>query len=377
MFKSRVSRWFALTAFCAVTLFGIAGASEAQAQSGEMKPLAVVALSGYDSLIEDINFAGSLAGQPQMGAMIEPMIMGYVQGLDKTKPIGVIIQSDGAQFTGAACLPVTDLQKILQPLALFGITAEDVGNGVKKVVTPQQPVFIKEQGGWAFVTPMQQMLETLPADPTTLLSEVTKDYDLGAKVNIQNIPQPYREMAVSQLEAGMQAGMRKLPEESDEQYEARKEMTSMQLEQLKQLINDIDQLTVGLALDNKEQRAFLDFIYTAVPGTKLSEQIANYTDAKTNFAGFYQPDAAATMTVSSKMSEADIAQVEQMFGAIRKQIKAAVEKEAKDDLRRPAVRPCDSQTTDWPWCRCPQTDHFGRHDQNPARRRPAPSPAER
>lgn len=343
MIHYRQSRWFALMAICVATVIGssigpaalaqnavlLEEPDSAQAATGEMKPLAVVALSGYDALIEDINFAGSLAGQPQLGQMIEPMIMGYVQGLDKTKPIGVIVQSDGAEFNGAACLPVTDLQKLLAPLQFFGVTTEDVGNGVTKVVTPQQPVFLKEKNGWAFVSPMQQMLESIPDDPTKLLSEITGQYDLGAKVDIQNIPRPYRESAVDALEQGMQAGLRKLEDETDEQYEARKEVTAMQIEQLKQLINDIDQLTIGLSLDGGEQRAFLDFVYTAVEGTKLAEQIAMYGDSKTNYAGFYQPDAAATMTITSRMTESDIAQIDQMFGAIRKQVKAAVEKESE------------------------------------------------
>ena len=295
----------------------------------EMKPVAVVALSGYDALIEDINFAGSLASQPQLGSMLEPMIMGYLQGLDKTKPIGVIIQSDGADFGGAACVPVTDLKQMLSPLQLFGVTTEDVGEGITKVVTPQEPVFVKEKAGWAFVSPKKEMLDQVPQNPEKLLAELNSEYDFGARFNVQNIPAPYREMAAGWLEEGMKSGMRKLPEESDEEHATRMEMVNLQMEQLKQLINEVDEVTIGLTLDSPQQRAYLDFIYTAVAGSKLSEQIALYADSKTDFAGFYQPDAAATMTFTSKMTEADIANVDQMFGALRNQVKVAIEKEAE------------------------------------------------
>lgn len=311
-------------------LNGIAQAQNVAVQvqnPGEMKPLAVVALSGYDALLEDVNFAGSLAGQPDLGAMIEPMIMGYVQGLDKTKPLGVVIQTNGATFGGAVCLPVTDLQKTLTPLKMFGVTTEDMGDGLTKVVTPQQTVIVRESNGWAFASPMQEMLTGLPDDPTEMLSVLSNEYDLSARVNVQNIPEMYRQMAMQQLEMGMQAGLRKLPNETDQEFEARKEMTSLQIDQFKQLINGIDELTIGLALDGAQQRAFLDFIYTAVPESKLAEQIAMYSDAKTNFAGFFQPDAAMMMTFATRMGEADIAQVDQMFGAIRQQVKAAIDKD--------------------------------------------------
>lgn len=327
-------RWFSvqapLIAACSVVASYGALAGTAQAQSaGEMKPVAVVALSGYDALVEDINFAGSMAGQPDLGAMLEPMIMGYTQGLDKTKPIGVVIQSNGAEFGGAVCLPVTDLERLLNPLKLFGLATEDLGDGITKVVAPNQTLFIREANGWAFISPMQQMLDSLPEDPAKLLSAISEEYDLGARVHVQNIPEAYRQKAIEELDKGMQAGLKPLSNETDEEFAARKEMTTAQLEQLKQLINDIDEVTIGLALDGDEQRAYLDFVYTAVPDTKLAEQIGMNSDAKTNFAGFFQPDAAMMMSFASKMSEAEIAQVDQMFGAVRKQVKTAVEKEVE------------------------------------------------
>lgn len=306
------------------------------AAPGEMKPMAVVAHAGYDALVEDLNFAGSLAGNPDLSQMIEPFLMTYTQGLDRTKPLGVIVQSDGMNFGGAACLPVSDLKKLLAPLQMFGLTTEDVGGGITKLVTPQQPAFIREADGWAFVSPMQEMLSALPANPTETLSTLSKEYDLAAQVNIQNIPQAYRQMAMQQLDMGMQAGLKKLPDESDDQFAVRQEMTQLQIDQFKQLINDMNQMTVGLSLDGSGQRAFLDFAYTAVPESKLAGQLAMYEDAKTNFAGFYQPDAAMMMSVATKMNEADIAQVEQMFGALRKQAKAAIAKDA--DLPTPEAR---------------------------------------
>lgn len=334
---SRVSAQATLLVACSLVAAHTSLVGLAQAQSaGEMKPLAVVALSGYDALVEDLNFAGSLAGNPQMGGMLEGMIMMSTQGkglvgFDKTNPIGVVIQTDGADFAGAACLPVTDLQNLLALLQPppFSMNAEDAGGGVTKLSGPGQTVFIREANGWAFVSPMQPMLDALPEDPAKSLTSITQEYDFGARVNVQNVPEQYRQQAIDALETGMKAGLQPMPNESEEQFAARKEMTAAQLEQLKQMINDLDEVTIGLALDGPEQRAYLDFVYTAVPGTKLAKQLAMYDESRTNFAGFFQPDAAMMMSFASKMTEADIAQVDQMFGAIRKQVKTAVEQEAE------------------------------------------------
>ncbi|NOY43058.1 MAG: hypothetical protein GXP26_14640 [Planctomycetes bacterium] len=314
-----------LIATCASPL-----ASRAQEQSGpEMKPLAIVALSGYDALVADAKFIGNLMGNPQLAEQYEPMLQGFTQGLDRTKPIGVVVQSDGMSFGGAVCIPVTDLKQLLNNLQLFGVMSEDAGDGLLKITANDQEVYAREAGGWAFISMMPQLLEGLPADPSELFATLTKEYDLGIRAYVQNIPQPYRELIVQQLQQGMDQGLERLPEESAETYEARKKIALSQIEQLSRLVNELDEFTIGLALDSEQQRAYFDFVYTAVAGTKLAKQVAENSSPTTNFAGFFQPDAAMMLTFASKISETDLAQVDQMFDAVRQQIETAIDEEAE------------------------------------------------
>ncbi|HEY2841154.1 MAG TPA: hypothetical protein VGJ26_18505, partial [Pirellulales bacterium] len=71
----------------------------------------MVAGTQYDKLIKDITFLGPYLGQPAAGPMAEMVLAQYTMGkaataLDKTKPWGVIVQTDGMQFFYVACLPV-------------------------------------------------------------------------------------------------------------------------------------------------------------------------------------------------------------------------------------------------------------------------------
>lgn len=104
-------------------------------------------------------------------------------------------------------------------------------------------------------------------------------------------------------------------------------MTKLQVDQLKQAAQDLDELSFGVSIDGAQQRTFIDIVYTAVAGSKLAEQISLNSDPKTDFAGFFQPDAAVMMSFASKIGDADIAQMEQMFGSIRKQVGAAIDEE--------------------------------------------------
>lgn len=309
----------------------------AQDKSGpEMKPLAVIALAGYDSLMEDVNFIGSLMGNPAMAEQLAPTLQAFTQGLDKTKPLGAIIQSDGMSFGGAICIPVTDLKQLVASLQLFGVMAEDAGDGLMKLTVNFQEVYAREAGGWAFISMMPELLEGLPEDPGTLLAPIVEQYDLGIRAYVQNVPQPYREMFVQQMQQALSQGLMQLPEETAEAYEARKKIALSQVEQLQRLVNELDEFTLGLALDGEKQSTYLDIVYTAVPDSKLAEQIALNNDPKTNYAGFFQPDAAMMFTFASKVTEADIAQVNQMFDALRQHVMNSIDEDSglpSDDAR--------------------------------------------
>jgi hypothetical protein len=330
-------------AFAAVAL---APQTKALAQTAPgMKPLAVVSFSSYDDLKNDLNFIGSLGEQPQLATQFEQMLMMFTQnkglaGLDKTRPSGVVIQSDGINFAGAICLPVTSLSELLEVLKPFGVQSQPGPNGTLQITGMGQNLFAKEEGGWAFLSMMPQMLENLPSDPLQHISPLADEYNLGIRVHVQNVPEAYRQMAVSQLQAGMEAGLRPLPNESPEDFEKRKEMTTAQVEQLKSAINDMDELTVGLSIDSDKQRVLFDMVYTAVPDTQLAEQFAENSNPTTNFAGFVQPDAAMMMTFASKISESDVAQAEQVMATARAQANKAIDEEADlpDDEAREVVK---------------------------------------
>ena len=304
-------------------------APAAQAQAEEFKPFATVALNSVDNIMEDVNFIGGLVGSPQMADQIRPMIDGFAQGLDKTKPIGLMVRMGDMGPAGAICIPVTNFQQLTQNLMMWGVNTKKDGD-IYEISAQGQKLVAKEANGWATLSMMPEMLEGLPADPGQILGELSSEYDLGIRIDVQNIPPQYRAMAVEQLQAGMDAGSQQKADESDEDYQARKEVAQVQIDQIKRAINELDQLTLGLAFDGANQRTFLDVVYTAVPGTQLAEQVSLNKDPKTNYAGFFQPDAAMMLSFASKASQSDIANMQQVFEVLRKQAYSALDKEASD-----------------------------------------------
>jgi hypothetical protein len=67
-----------------------------------------------------------------------------------------------------------------------------------------------------------------------------------------------------------------------------------------------------------------------VPGSKMAKQVAAYSQPSTQFAGFYQPDAAATAMVATKADPKliadDLAQFENMMRTARHQAEREIDK---------------------------------------------------
>jgi hypothetical protein len=155
----------------------------------------------------------------------------------------------------------------------------------------------------------------------------------------------YRQFAVQAMQAGMQQQMVKQEDETDEEFDQRRQLAETQLKQMEQMINEVDSLTLGWAVDAEQQRTFLDFSYFVKPDSKLAKQLTAYEDTRTNFAGFYQPDMAATATFAMKgdpsLFEENMAQVDAMLSSMRQQANKAIdesdeladEQEAREALK--------------------------------------------
>jgi hypothetical protein len=224
---------------------------------------------------------------------------------------------------------VSDVNALLDVAKGMGVTVDDLGDGISQIKSPQGAgVFMKTVGSWALLSMAPTMFEGLPEDPATLFAPLVKEYDIAAKVMVKDLPEANRQQAIELMSQGGQA---RFPNESDEDYAERQKGFEAQLAQMKEFINDLDNVTVGLKIDNDKKNAFFDFAYTALPGTKLAKQIADNSKVTTNFAGFSKPEAAINVQFASATSGADVTQIQQMIDTARAKGTAAIEKTSKID----------------------------------------------
>jgi hypothetical protein len=308
-----------LSALAVAVLLGTSAVGMAQQ---ELKPVVVVSISSYDRLMGDIDFLGELTGKPGASKQLEMMLQFMtggkgLAGVDKAKPWGVVVQTDGQAFPAVGLLPVTDLKAFLG--ALPGQTGEpkDTGGGVFEVNAGRQSLYVQEKGGWAVIARKADDLKSAPADAAKLLGPLSDKYDVAASVSVKNIPEAIRQKAIEQLKAGAEASVRQEPGESDEHFAARKKLTQQPLEQLTRLIDDLDTVLVGLSIDRQAKTTSLELTFTAIAGTETAKDFAQASNLTSDFAGFELPGAAVVAQLARKLTDSDVTQMMSTLNSVR------------------------------------------------------------
>jgi len=323
----------------------LCGAGRLPAQ--ELKPAAVVLLPSYDAILAHVSFAGQLADTPNLSALLESSIVGATQGkglngLDKSKPLGAVILLDSAA-NGApqwlAFAGVTDLKALLGSLPMA--PPQDKGGGVWEVRGPKGPILATQHGGWAWLSSNADRLKAAPADPLELLGGLEKEYSTAIRLNVQNIPADIRKTFLAGIQASLENGLEPREGVEPSTYSKfRKATVEKQLKAIEAYSQDVDQVTLGEALDPQAKSLHFDLTLTALPGSKLAEKFAGQTAGQSSFAGFLIPDAAFNLNFSQKLAPEDIDRAVATLESCLTSVQAKIDKEPtfQDDATRTAAK---------------------------------------
>lgn len=304
--------WLAL--LCLVLL----PVANAHAQGDEsLKTVAVVSVASVDELMGDIGYLMEAAGVPEFGNMAVLLSAPFTVGLDKTKPSGMVLRTDGVEFDPLGFIPVTNLQQVLLALQEQIGEPQDAGDGVLELADAPEPIYIKEQGGWAFIAQSKEALAHVPDDPVALLGGLDSEYEIGVRAYVHNIPAQMRQTAIDWIQSGAQQQLENVPVEDDQQAEIQKKLVDNGLQQFQVLIDETDTVTVGWKIDAEAKTTYLDFAMTAVPDTTLARRMEALAETTSQHTGFIQPDAAVTVHFSQTMTQEDIDQTLPVLATIK------------------------------------------------------------
>jgi hypothetical protein len=95
-----------------------------------------------------------------------------------------------------------------------------------------------------------------------------------------------------------------------------------------------------MGVDRTGQRALMDIVYTAVPGSELANQLGAYNETTTNYAGFVQEGAAATLAFAANTKSMKPEEMDEAADSLKLQAEQAImeESELKNEESRETLK---------------------------------------
>jgi hypothetical protein len=287
----------------------------ARATAQGQKPVAIVSVASVEENSKDIGYLMRAAGMEGQGVLLQLQLSGMSSGVDKNRPIGVYILPKETEFEGIGFFPLEagGLDKILKKFsAQFG-EPKDAGNGILKVGKNGATIALKEVqspgGNWLFVGSEASQLDNLPADPTSVLGDLPKTYNVAGRLFLQNIPEKLRRTVIDNLKFGVERVL-SLPQAQQGKFDRDQALafTTTQVAAIEKLMNESEELMIGVGIDEPTKRILVDVSFSGKDGTSLAHSMSLQVDVKSNFGGFLLPDATVSLNIVRKSTPEEIAQ---------------------------------------------------------------------
>ncbi len=310
------------------TICGISGAQT----TTESKPIVVVSIAPLSKTMPDISYIMRSAGAGGVNGMMSAMVNTYSAGLDNKRPAGVMVSMGEDQTPVAvAFLPVSDLDAFFASFETTFGEPDDLGDGMHAMTVGPQTVYALEKGEWLFVAQQEDQLESVPADPSALLEKMSERYDVGIRVDVNNIPESMKDMLMSQIRDGYERGLAEQARNQSEEQAALTRATGEQsVKQLEEMMKDTEQVVVGWAVDQSSKKTYFDMGVQFVAGSRMEKEIQLMSKLKTEFAGFQNAESPFALRMTSVMSKDSVEQVMPMIRTSFENAVKEIEKNAND-----------------------------------------------
>ncbi len=297
-----VGKWL-----CVLGVFLLAGelcraAESATPRPEAPKPVLVVSVASYQKLIGDLELVGKLADRPEIGTAVEGMLSlatggKGLMGLDKNRPINLVVQTDGQRFTPYLLVPVSNLEKLLgvvEPLLRQPIAKKD---GLYELpLDAGKTLYVQQKGAdWAVVVQTAEELATVPEQlPAEVQQKLPAHSSLSVAVLVKNIAPQQRQQWAERLRKDADRELTPRAGETEEDFKLRKWVSEWAVDWLASALDQLEQVRFGMGLDTKAEKLILEIMAQPVPGSSLAEGFRRAGESRSAFAGVLLPDATLT-----------------------------------------------------------------------------------
>ena len=271
--------------------------------AADLKPVAALMLSGYDDLDSSIEKVLDTAGYKEFHTVLTMMTDG-IDGIDKSKPAGLVLLGNDTDLFPVIFLPVADFDALTCP-GIEVLKEKLSYDADKKTInlngseegddSSDGELRLIEENDWLFVVPAQnEDAVSLQNAPDTWIEGIRSKYLIGGFFQVDRVPTEI----IDSLFAGLRVSASKDENVADG------------LESLGKLADlgkaNIEMVEFGLSVDSSKGDVILSSTVTPVPNSSFSKSLKENENPVTRWADFFDPDNSILAVAKSQIIESDM-----------------------------------------------------------------------
>lgn len=256
--------------------------------------IAVFSFAGQDRFVEDLQTLSQLSNSEALDDQIVAWLsrisgLKSLRGMSTDRPLGAVIQTDGLVVSMLAFFPVDNAEELIKSLEA-GQTTEGTPAGTVtrlsadrwKIEAGKLSGFIRVRSGWLYFSQSADALDA-PPDPIAVLGELPTRYDAALQLNLQKIPDVFRQFLIDLVRKVLQDDSTTRDGESAAAHHLRYSWLRFEFDLFERVISESEAVTVGLNLDSQTRQAAFDVKFRPLQGTSLTTMLKNLRNADTRF----------------------------------------------------------------------------------------------
>lgn len=297
--RAAVVAWCAVALLCSSAAVKPLAAQEKQPQA-KGQPFLVVSVASFERLMEDADFMFASAGRPELSEMIGGALSNVrdLKGLNRDSSAGMLLFLDGLTPVPIGFVPVKDIDEMMKTLTVGPVTTNKIEDGLYEIRGPNQSLFAKISGDYAFVARTQENLERDLSDPVQYTRRLSASYDVAVSLNLRAIPKSSRELLLDFLRASTEASLQQRDEEPDSAYRIRKAAGMVNLENTEMFLTQAEEATLGFNVSSADKAAFLELIITADPKSEYAKVLNELGTSRSRFTPLLKTSAPLTASAA-------------------------------------------------------------------------------
>ncbi|MFG0335937.1 MAG: hypothetical protein ACF8TS_21475 [Maioricimonas sp. JB049] len=316
-------------------------ADDGDAATPNNMPLAIATVRSVDGLVADIEAVTEQIGRPGFGQIVRGFLVGVndLKGIDRSRPAGMMLfaptDPDG-EPRPMLFIPVTSIEEVQQTLAGLGVarlTATDSPDS-HTLTIDRKDLSVRVHDGYAYIAEDQRLLAPSLPEAGTIARRVLGTHDAAIALFQAGLSRELLDKANRDLQRDLDRELKRQSSENDAEYRLRTALVSAVFGALRRLINDFEQVSLGLTYSAGEGRVEVEAVLRGAAQTELADWLSRLQPAPSRFVAIADRPMPLTIIKSSPVPQV----IHDLFADVIRLARQAIGRELKEDLA-PGVDP--------------------------------------